>query len=218
MLKNINRLIDNVRLVKDKDYLGFKAIDRSAIIGFDFKLNKTEFEAWNDTNTEIQIDLKDLLDSLKVNETNTIEFQEDKILVSNKFQYTINQKEFFEEEMPPMSELDYTDGVELELDYKVLREVFKEFNKFGDGIEFVFDNVKKKLELTTKTIKKELTPKIVKPQTIKVSKYPIDYLRNLFFYAIKDQIVNIKFKTEYPIRIEFDDYLMCLLAPRITED
>lgn len=225
-LKNIDRTLDEVIFIKDKKRLSFLQSDRAMVCVVDFSIDKKEFEKFSDDKIEAPLNLENLIKSLKVNEVNRLVFEDNKLIVSNSFDYELPILDKDKDDIPPLEDLKYVEGSIFRLDYNTVRDLMKEFNKISDDVVIRTDKTKKVVFETTSDVHKikkefELDKEDYKQLKKVRVRFPLDYLRNMFYYSIKDLKVWFYVKTDFPTKIITENgscKVMNVLAPRVTED
>ncbi len=227
----ISELVSETRIYVNKDYLEVIAMDPANVAMVLFKMPSTVFAEYEVEESVLSINLnnlKQILRRVKNTDVLTLEVKE------NKLKLTMKDKSIRTFNLPL---LDLEDKKQKEPSLEFKSEIKMKSQDFNEAIEDV-DIVAESVVLGTEaeTFKVSATGDLtnaevsinkdedtfIKSQGDHKSKYSIEYLKKMIQGSKLANDVNIKFSTDYPLKLEYIEKdrlsLSFILAPRVDND
>ena len=125
--------------------------------------------------------------------------------------------------------LDYnTESINIDIDPKLIKQFIKRSVNISESIKFkgyVLNDIKHLKLISENDLKNNLNIDLFNNMACGINtfydsdaKYSHEYLKKIFQYCLNSEMVNICYKSDYPIKINFkvnDISLIYILAPRV---
>ena len=234
----IGELIDEAVFKLRKDGISMMATDRAMVAAVDFNLSSSAFDKYeieNDQSIGLNVtNMLSVLKRVKGDDSLTLE------LKGNKLEFVLDggSKRKFVVPLIDLSEgeLPQTDQLEKQYTSKVTMKP-EELQKGLDDAEVITDNVMleasgnkftmraegdlNKAELELEMGKNDSLLEIMATGNVK-SRYPLDYLKKMMKAGKMVDSVVLKFATDFPMKLEFNNEdksrLHFVIAPRVSDN
>lgn len=236
-LSTIGELIDEGIFKVDKDGLGLVAADRAMVAVVDLKVPATAFDDFKvegEKEQTIAVNITNLVSVLKRVKSEdklTMELKDNKLELMMKNdstrKFTVPLLDLTQEEIPPISQLEFKANVKLKSD--VFKSGVEDAEIVSDTVVFEADKNKFNIKATGDVSHTELTLEKGNDALLDLkvegdvrARYPLDYLKKMAKASkLADETV-LKWSKDYPMRLDFRSVdkvsLGFILAPRVSED
>ncbi len=234
-ITTIGELIDEGIFKIDKNGMTLIAADRAMVAVVDFRLPPTvfdEFKVEGEQNLAVNIsNLVSVLKRIKPKDKLIMELKENKLEItienSSSRRFVIPLLDISQEEIPPISELDFKAKVRIKTD--VLKSGIEDADIAGDSIIFDANNEKFSMRASGDITSTELTLQKGNKNLVDLnitgsvsSRYPLEYLKKMLKASKLAEETSLKWAKDYPMRLDFSTLdkvsLGFVLAPRVSED
>ncbi len=226
----ISQIIDEAVFKFKPEGIELVAADRAKVAAVDFKLKKDAFETYEcDKEINVGLNLSNFMKVLKrVSRTDTLEIEidekENRVKLTavgrTKRTFMIPILDISEEELPPIEKLQF--AASIELDTEVIKEGIEDAETVADSVvlEATKEGFTMYAEGDSSRVELKLDSTEVEINGEAKARYPIDYLKKFMKASGISEKINIRFGTDYPMKMEFDKeniHLALILAPRVEE-
>lgn len=234
LVSAIKALLDKATIELDTEKFHLFGIDPSHIVKVDLELSKKYFDNYEMSySQEFSIELE-LLNTImkranKEQLTLSANIKENKLICF--FKSETSEREFalgilsepVESKLGTAQDLEHPDSCNFDLDTELLSRSLKDLSIFKDWAEFTLDSDK----LIANAIGDNgnaiisMNVNININGTKQVSMYSLEYLKDIMKARPLADIVNISFRNEMPIILDFkfkEGRITYILAPRVEED
>ena len=227
----ISELVSETKIHLNKDYLEVTAMDPANVAMILFKMPKSVFAEYEVEDTTISINLnnfKQILRRVKNTDVLTLEIKENKLHITMKDKSTRTFQ-------LPLLDLEDKKQKEPELEFKTVVSMnSSDFNEAIEDVDIVAESVVLATEenafkvsasgdLTNAEVSiNQDEDTVIDSQGDHKSKYSIEYLKKMMQGSKIASTVNVKFSTDYPLKLEYTEKerlsLSFILAPRVDND
>lgn len=227
----ISELVSETRINLNRDYLEVTAMDPANVAMILFKMPKGVFAEYEVEDTTISINLnnfKQILRRVKNTDVLTLEIKENKLHITMKDKSTRTFQ-------LPLLDLEDKKQKEPELEFKTVVSMnSSDFNEAIEDVDIVAESVVLATEenafkvsasgdLTNAEVSiNQDEDTVIDSQGDHKSKYSIEYLKKMMQGSKIASTVNVKFSTDYPLKLEYTEKerlsLSFILAPRVDND
>jgi proliferating cell nuclear antigen len=225
LMAGISQLIDEGKIIADKEGLHFIMADRAMVCVVAFDIPSKTFESFEATNEEMGLNITNFNDVIRRASSNDfIILEGDKarlkleIIDDVKRKFDVPLLDLGKEEIPPIEEIEYKTTVEIPTE--VLKNAIDDADIISDSVVIESSPlgkflVKSKGDLMSAEM--ELATKIIGEGK---SRYPLDYLKKIMRGSISEK-VKLSYGVDNPLKVEFETdkaKIFYILAPRVVED
>lgn len=234
-ISTIGELIDEGIFKADKNGLSLIAADRAMVAVVDLKLPATIFDKFEvDKEQSIAVNMTNFVSVLKRiggNEKLELELKDNKLEITMKNastrKFTVPLLDITQEEIPPINQLDFKARVKVKSD--VLKSGIEDAEIVSDSVVLEASKNGFNLRASGDISSTELTLDRgnnalldFNATALVKARYPLDYLKKIIKASKLADDVNLRWSTDYPIRIDFTSVdkvsLSFILAPRVSEE
>ena len=234
-LSTIAELIDEGQFKITKDGISLVAADRAMVAVVDFNILSIAFEKYEvDEDQTIGLNIVNLLSVLKRSSANdkvtfTLHGNKMEVLIEggSKRKFTVPLLDLSQEEVPPVSQLEFAANAELKPE--ILQSGVDDAEIVADSILFETSDDKFLMRAEGDISRAELELEKGNQALIDLkangqvkSRYPLDYLKKMMKASKMADSVVIRFGQDYPMKLEFragdKARLNMILAPRVSEN
>lgn len=229
MFDTISKLIDEVKIVFEPDFMQIRAMDTASVAMVDVRFPKEAFTEYQvEEATSVGVNLSTLVKALKkAKRGDKFELETDDEQVVIRLIGTAKKEFRFRNMEVPVSEIP---EAKLEFDVKLtlltepLKQALKDAQLISESVTLYFDGEERLVISATGETKYEMTltkasGSVVEAEAKKEAKstYNIEYLINILSLTKLTDSVKVEFSSNMPIKIGFDltggGTLVYLLAP-----
>lgn len=243
IIKNLNNFVNDIFLRFDINGLKIIEMDPATVLYIETDINKKAFNKYScDSDINIDINCNDLFKILKdsdpkkttlnlslnnkdsdcLNLSFSDGFKSDIFIIDGSETNIISKR---------LNTLDFNnDSVNINIDPKPIKQFIKRSAKIGESIKFksyTLNDIKHLKLISENDLKNNLNIDLFNNSDYYINtfcdsdaKYSNEYLKKIFQYCLNTESVNILFKSDYPIKINFsvdNINLSYVLAPRVGD-